>query len=288
MSKSILTVLKDNASLITAALTERLSDQDERYPVLAQAMRYSACRGGKRIRPTLTLEVCRMLGGRDEDALPLACAIEMIHTYSLIHDDLPGMDNDTERRGEPTNHVVFGEANAILAGDGLLTLAFETAVDGALPAERKVEAVRLLSAMAGPRGMVGGQVIDLIGDRERLDEETLTRMERMKTGCLIRCAALLGVIAAGYSVESDDPTDRARTEAICRYAESVGLAFQIEDDILDEGEEESKTTFLTFLTVPQARARVEELTEDAIASLNGFENTEILIALAEFLAGREK
>ncbi len=280
--------LSENAALIEDSLVKMLALDDIRYPVLAQAMRYSASSGGKRIRPSLTLEVCRMLGGRDGDAIPLACAIEMIHTYSLIHDDLPCMDNDTERRGKPTNHVVFGEANALLAGDGLLTYAFETAVSGSICAGLKVEAVRLLAEMAGPRGMVGGQVIDLIGDNERLDYETLVRMQGMKTGCLIRCACLLGAIAAGYSIASEEEADLARRNALVRYADAIGLAFQIEDDILDDGEEDGKTTFLTFLTVEQARARVKALTDEALAAIAPFENKEVLQALAVYLAGREK
>lgn len=280
--------LNENALRIGQELTVRLQIGDSKYPVLAQAMRYSAESGGKRIRPTLTLEVCRMLGGADEDAIPLACAIEMIHTYSLIHDDLPCMDDDTERRGKPTNHVVFGEANALLAGDGLLTFAFETAVSGRLAPRLQVEAVRLLAQMAGPLGMVGGQVIDLIGDRERLDLATLTRMENMKTGCLIRCACLLGALAAGYSIEDSDPEAKARTDALIRYASGIGLAFQIEDDILDAGEESEKTTFLTFLQIEEARERVRELTEDAVAALEPFANKDILTDLAYYLAGRDK
>lgn len=276
--------LNENSALIGQELERRLQMDDPRDPVLAHAMRYSASSGGKRIRPTLVLEVCRMLGGRVEDALPLACAIEMIHTYSLIHDDLPCMDDDTERRGKPTCHVVFGEANALLAGDGLLTYAFETAVSGDLPPMLQVEAVRLLAKMAGPQGMVGGQVIDLIGDQERLDYETLTRMERMKTGCLIKCACLLGAIAAGRSVERGGD----EIEALVTYAESVGLAFQIEDDILDAGEEAVKTTFLTFMTVPEAREKVNELTACALKAIGGFPENGILSRLAVYLAGREK
>lgn len=278
----ILNELNKNAELIGKELDRILSIDDERYPVLAQAMRYSASSGGKRIRPFLTLQVCRMLGGKDENALPLACAIEMIHTYSLIHDDLPCMDDDTERRGKPTSHVVFGEANALLAGDGLLTMAFDVATKSGIADGLKVQALSLLSRMAGPMGMVGGQVIDLIGDHEKLDYDTLVRMQRMKTGCLIQCACLLGVLAAGYSLEENE-----KAQPITRYASDIGLAFQIEDDILDDGEEDGKTTFLTFLSIEQAKKKVEELTEDALCALQAFENNEILSELAIYLAGRE-
>ncbi len=272
------------ASLIDDAMQVYLELDDETYPVLAEAMRYSASSGGKRIRPALTMLVSSMLGGKVEDALPLACAVEMVHTYSLIHDDLPCMDDDVERRGRPTNHVVYGEANALLAGDGLLTYAFETAVSGEIDPEGKVEAVRLLSSMAGPSGMVGGQVIDLIGDTETLDFETLCRMQRMKTGCLIRCAALLGMIAAGYSLGRDVELKTA----IETYASGVGLAFQIEDDILDLGQEDGKTTFLTYLTVDQAREMVEALTNQAICAIAPYDKDGDLTDLARFLVDREK
>ena len=284
---AILNRLNDNAALVADALSRYLSREDERYPVLAQAMRYSVMSGGKRIRPALTLEVCRMLGGCDETALPLACAIEMIHTYSLIHDDLPCMDNDTERRGKPTNHVVYGEANALLAGDGLLTDAFGVAAGAKIDPMLTVQAISLLSEMAGSRGMVGGQVIDLIGDHERLDYETLKRMERMKTGCLIKCACLLGVLAAGYPIFGGSETDMARANAITTYAACIGLAFQIEDDILDAGEEAVKTTFLTYLTIDEAKEQVEALTRQAIEAISGFDAPETLIAIAKYLAGRE-
>ncbi len=279
--------LREDALRVSREMEKRLQLDDVKYPVLAEAMRYSAGAGGKRIRPFLTLSVCRMLGGDEAEAMALACAVEMVHTYSLIHDDLPCMDDDTERRGKPTNHVVFGEANALLAGDGLLTYAFETVTSGHLSPALQVEAVRLLARMAGPCGMVGGQVIDLIGDKEKLDYETLCRMQGMKTGCLIRCAALLGVLAAGYSIASEAVVDRERVCAIETYASCIGLAFQIEDDILDLGQEEEKTTFLTFLTVEEARAKVADLTAQAISAIAGFEGKETLTALAMYLSARE-
>ena len=184
---------------------------------LFDAMRYSLLAGGKRIRPILTLEFCRVCGGDMEKALPFAAAIEMVHTYSLIHDDLPCMDNDDYRRGRLTNHKVFGEANAVLAGDALLTAAFGSLAKAELPAERICKAVALLSKCAGECGMVGGQVLDLAGEQLVLTEEEIYNVHRLKTGALISAACQLGVIAAGGTQEQLDACSMS-SETPARWA----------------------------------------------------------------------
>lgn len=278
--KQILTKINEGARLIETEINRILSGRDESYGVLYDSMLYSAQGGGKRIRPFLTLEFCRALGGNEGAALTLAAAVELIHTYSLIHDDLPCMDNDVERRGKPTNHVVYGEATALLAGDALLTMAFEAVCkcDG-LSAENKVKAVKLLSEKAGACGMIGGQQLDLNGEKEQLSRDTHLKMNLLKTGALIRAAALLGCIAA----DADEKAFKAADE----YAKNLGLAFQVTDDLLDDGEEDEKTTFLTFMSREEAQDYADGLTEKAVAALGEMENTETLISLAYFLAKRE-
>lgn len=193
--------------------------------VVGDAMRYTLTAGGKRIRPVMTLEFCRVCGGETRRALPLAAAVEMVHTYSLIHDDLPCMDDDDLRRGRASCHKRFGEAAALLAGDALLTYAFGVIADAELPAERAVEAAACLSEAAGFAGMIGGQMLDLANDCGRADAAALDEINLKKTGALIGAACRLGCIAAG--------ADGERLSAAALYAENVGLAFQITDDILD-------------------------------------------------------
>ena len=260
---------------------------------LYDAMNYSLLAGGKRIRPILTLECCRLCGGTDTQALSLACAVEMIHTYSLIHDDLPCMDNDELRRGKPTNHMVYGEATAVLAGDGLLTAAFETALSAAayLPAQRVVEAVTALSQAAGPAGMVGGQALDMAGEGHALTLPDVEELQKLKTGALISVAAELGVIAAGGGEEQ-------RT-AVRAYAQKLGLAFQIRDDMLDvTGDQEhlgkpigsdaqsEKTTFVTLKGLEECGRMVERLTDEALEALSVFDDPWFLEELARVLVGR--
>ena len=265
--------------------------EEVRYADLQEAMEYSLLAGGKRIRPVLTLEVCRMCGGNLQAALPFACGLEMVHTYSLIHDDLPAMDDDQLRRGRPTNHVVYGEATAILAGDGLLTAAFEQLTRAELPPERIVAAVACLSRNAGPAGMVGGQALDMAGEGRSLTRGELEQLQSLKTGALISAAAELGCIAAGGTPE--------QREKVRAYAQALGRAFQIQDDILDvtSTDEElgktvgsdrvnEKTTFVTSLGLEGSRAMVAELTGEAVAALEGFQQPEFLIWLAETLARR--
>lgn len=257
------------------------------------AMEYSLLAGGKRLRPVLTLEVCRMCGGEAALALPLACAVEMIHTYSLIHDDLPAMDNDDLRRGKPTNHKVFGEAAAILAGDGLLTAAFGM-IAGAndLTERQRLSAVRALSVAAGPQGMVGGQMLDMEGEDRALARSELEELQRLKTGALIDCAAHMGCIAA--------QADEQITRAVEGYARRLGLAFQVRDDILDvtstteslgkpigSDQQQGKTTFVTLLGLEECQRWVEQLSDEACACLDNIAGGAFLQELARRLVSRE-
>lgn len=264
-----------------------------RHADLQEAMEYSLLAGGKRIRPVLTLETCRLCGGEPESALPFACAVEMVHTYSLIHDDLPAMDDDGLRRGRPTNHIVYGEATAILAGDALLTAAFEQLTKADLPAERVVEAVQCLSRAAGSAGMVGGQALDMAGESRALNREELELLQSLKTGALISAAAVLGCIAAGGTIR--------QRELVSAYAQALGRAFQVRDDMLDvtSSPEElgkpvgsdrtnEKSTFVTALGLEDCAALVEKLTRQAVEAIDGFAEPEFHIWLARSLAERTK
>ncbi len=244
------------------------------------AMAYSVKAGGKRIRPVLALAVGDMLGADLEDVLKFGVAIECIHTYSLIHDDLPCMDNDDLRRGMPTCHKKFGESTALLAGDGLLTMAFELLTDFSayktLSAETVLKATREIAKAAGCAGMIGGQVVDLESEGSpNVTEKTLTYMHNRKTGALIRVSVLAGAIAAG--------ADEKKTEALIRFADGIGLAFQVQDDILDctgdadvlgkpigSDAENEKTTYVSLLGLDNARKKAEELTQNAISALDEF------------------
>ena len=233
------------------------------------AMRYSVTAGGKRIRPVLTLEFCRMSGGDTQVAIPFACAVEYIHTYSLIHDDLPCMDDDDLRRGQPSCHVRYGEATALLAGDALLSLAFETALCNnnidKISAANVVRAAGELARASGAVGMVGGQIIDLESEGRSVSLQTLELMHRKKTGAMIIAAAKMGCIAAG--------ADETQILAAEEYAKRIGLAFQIVDDLLDVSGDASKlgkptgsdnannkTTYITHLGIEKSREIVQRLT----------------------------
>ena len=295
MKQKISELIKSDAALTEAALEKYLSIGDPRIPVIFDAMRYSVLNGGKRVRPFLAIEFCRLAGGRAEDVLPFACGLEFIHSYSLVHDDLPCMDNDDLRRGKPTTHKQFGYANALLAGDALLTYAFETAVSGDNPAGQKAEAVASLSRNAGAMGMCGGQQIDLYAETHKIDFDELRYLHSLKTGALISCSCELGCIAAGLEIEH--PLRRAALE----YAAAVGVTFQIIDDILDvvsdektlgkpigSDAEQGKTTYLSFMTIDEARLRARELTDKAVAAIKPFENSEALCDFAEYLCARDR
>ena len=264
--------------------------EDHPQKKLYESMRYSLLAGGKRLRPVMTQAFCELCGGQAKDALPFGAAVEMIHTYSLIHDDLPSMDNDDYRRGKLTNHKVYGEALAILAGDGLLTHAFARLAMADLPAERILKAVRLLSACAGEEGMVGGQVLDMAAEERQCTAEEVYAIQSRKTGALISAACQLGVIAAGGTEE--------QLQAAKTYAESLGLAFQIQDDILDvigdaallgkaTGMDGNKNTFVRIYGVETCKKMVREETDKAISALSVFSNGEFLKNLAKELVDRD-
>ena len=258
---------------INSALKEYLPAADD---VVSQAMRYSVENGGKRIRPALLLEFCRVCGGDYKKAVPFACALEMIHTYSLIHDDLPCMDNDDFRRGKPSCHIAFGEEYALLAGDALLTLAFETAMKSNLSAEITVKAAKELAKAAGVMGMCGGQVLDLQIEGKKVCVSDLQKTDELKTGELIRAACVLGCVCAG--------ADDKKIAASEKYAHDIGIAFQIVDDILDvtsdeetlgkpigSDEENQKSTYVSLLGIEKSRKTAEELTLNAQKALDAFD-----------------
>lgn len=283
MKTDILEKIKKSTATIDAALENYLAGDDGDIKVLIDAENYSVMSGGKRVRPFITLEVCRMFGGKEEAAIPFAAAVEIIHSFSLIHDDLPCMDNDDMRRGKPSCHKAFGEANALLAGDSLLTRAFGVlASNDKVPAETTVKAVKILSELAGRNGMAGGQVIDLATEDHEISFELLLKLHSMKTGALISAAAELGCLAAG--VEEDS----AEFAAVTDYAKKIGLVFQIIDDILDmrSGELDSKTTFMTFMSEDEALKYAKDLTDSAVSAIAPYENNETLVELAKFLLER--
>lgn len=289
--------LEKYIEIINTALQKYVYKVVDGQDYVVDAMNYSVTNGGKRIRPVLVLEFCRVCGGNVEDALALACAVEMIHTYSLIHDDLPCMDNDDMRRGKPSCHKAFGEEYALLAGDGLLTLAFETALkdgNGILP-ENKIKAVKALAFFAGVSGMVGGQVLDLQSESTEPTLKKLQTIDALKTGALIKASVLLGCYAANV-------TDDERINAAVKYAENIGLAFQIVDDILDvtsdsatlgkpvgSDEKNEKITYVSLMGIERSKQTVKELTDGAIDALKAFgRDTEFLKNLALSLADRKK
>ncbi len=291
----IIRELQENAQAAEQMLQTLTANAASSYPILNEAMRYSLLSGGKRIRPFLVTAFATLFGGSCKVALRLGCALEMIHTYSLIHDDLPCMDNDDLRRGKPTNHKIFGEATATLAGDALLTLAFEVVTDPRVPPRTALESVRVLASHAGQDGMIGGQMIDMRGETEKLTFSQLLEMHRKKTGALIEAACLLGC----YAAEIYDPSD-LRCQAAVQYARNIGLAFQIVDDRLDAVGDESrlgktigsdvlseKTTFLSFMSPDDALEYAEDLTEQAKEVLQKYPHADLLCALADHLLTRE-
>ncbi|HPT84797.1 MAG TPA: polyprenyl synthetase family protein [Bacillota bacterium] len=282
MKSSLSSRLSEVAELTGKALKEYLSRyRDEDFPVLWEAMDYATAEGGKRIRPFLVLEFCRMFGGNDAAALPFACAVEAVHSYSLVHDDLPCMDNDLIRRGKPSCHAKFGEAAALLCGDALLTAAFEIVASApGLHAEARLEGVRILAECSGAAGMVGGQQLDLIGEKEKLSYERLLKMNMLKTGALIRASCLLGCVAAGAGEK-----ERA---AAGLFADRLGLAFQLTDDLLDYGTEDDKTTYLTYLSLDEARKMAKSLLDEAAAAVADFDKDGILREFCGYIANRDK
>lgn len=252
---------------------------------LFDAMEYSLLAGGKRLRPALAFEFCRMCGADWRQAAPFAAAIEMIHTYSLIHDDLPSMDNDDFRRGRPTNHKVYGEAMAILAGDALLTDAFAVASTAG-----NVDGIAVLAECAGSLGMVGGQVLDIMSEERILSEQEVIDIQSRKTGALINAACVCGVLAGGGTEE--------QIAAAGTFAGALGMAFQIRDDMLDVigtqeemgkgvGTDEGKNTFVRLYGLEKCEELVQRYTAVAIDALSVFEDTDYMIALAKSLVARK-
>lgn len=284
------TLINENAEKVKGTLGKLLIGRGYSENLI-EAMKYTALSGGKFIRPFLVTEFCRLNGGVDGDSLTLACAVEMIHAYSLIHDDLPCMDNSKIRRGRPSNHVINGEAGALLAGDGLLTKAFQVIADSPISAEARIDAVRELARYSGPDGMVGGQQLDC--EQLTAGMAKIIAIHEGKTVALIQAACVLGVIAAG-GTKADKTVAR-------EYGYNLGMAFQIVDDLLDViGDKESlgkptgtdtvngKTTFVTLLGVEDSKKLAREYTEKAKAVLPDTEHGRVLVQLADVLVSRIK
>lgn len=277
-----------------ANIEKYLDEQCFIYPTepqkeLFEAMRYSLLAGGKRLRPIFVFDFCRMCGGDWKSAAPFAAAVEMIHTYSLIHDDLPCMDDDDYRRGRLTNHKVYGEATAVLAGDALLTAAFSCLTKAPYSAETRIRAVSILSDCAGELGMVGGQVLDMQSEKRQCSEQEVLDIQSRKTGALIRAACMLGVLAAGGS---DD-----QLSAAGKFADHLGLAFQIRDDMLDVignakemgkavGTDATKNTFVQLYGLDACDALVRDHTERALLQLSVFQDIQFMETLANMMISR--
>lgn len=268
---------------------------DNKIPVIAEAMRYSLLAGGKRLRPILALMSCELFFGQEEEVLPFACCIEMIHTYSLIHDDLPAMDNDDLRRGKPTNHKVYGEGFAVLAGDALLNYAFEI-MTGIITKNPKLEYIRAMDIIckaSGVSGMIGGQCIDLYSENKSIDIDTLKRMHAQKTGALITAS-----LVAGATISNANEDD---IKNITEFGNAIGLAFQVFDDILDvSGSEEKlgkninkdaeihKSNFISFYGLEKSREIAEELVSEAKLKLEGYGNRGYYLhKLSEYIINRD-
>lgn len=286
-------ILKDYREMVEKRIDELFPETDVAYRKVIDAARYSLTLGGKRIRPVIMMEFCKLCGGKAEDALDFAIALEMIHTYSLIHDDLPCMDDDDMRRGKPSCHKAFGEDIALLAGDTLLTEAFFVAANAPVSADRALNAVAFLSSNAGVHGMIGGQVLDLSFEESTPDATALQDMYMRKTAALLIAAASIGCIAAG---KNDENTLRFAA----KYGYNLGLAFQIIDDILDKTADEkalgkpvgsddknNKTTFVSIYGIDKAFAIAAEISNyalDALDELGG--NTETLYEITNYLLDR--
>jgi geranylgeranyl diphosphate synthase type II len=287
--------LSERRASVERALERHLQACEAAPQTLKEAMAYSLLAGGKRLRPILALAACEAVGGREEDAIDAACAVEFIHTYSLIHDDLPAMDDDDFRRGRPTSHKKFGEAMAILAGDALCAEAFRVAASRRAGREAQIAEVLFeLARASGAVGMVGGQVLDIEATGRRIDVDGLERLHRAKTGEL-----LLVAIRAGARMGS---ADEATLERLTLYGRALGLAFQIVDDVLDvtadletlgkdpgSDREAGKTTFVDLLGVEGARARAQKIMADGIAALAPLgERAEALRALGRYTVDRDR
>lgn len=285
--------INDDMQLIENHLLTYLPSAKYSQYSVVEAMKYSLLNGGKRLRPIFALEFAKACSGSKESCLPLACAVEYIHTYSLIHDDLPCMDNDDMRRGKPSCHKQFDEATALLAGDALLTHAFDIIAQSDISDENKVRAISLLAQNSGVTGMLGGQVIDLIFEKGEPSVKELLTVYKLKTGALISAACLMGCLSANATEK--------QIRAASEFAYSLGIAFQIQDDILDvigdesklgkpvgSDEQNKKTTYVTLVGIDKAKQDVKKLTDNAVSKLDEFENTDFIKQLAISLIEREK
>lgn len=291
---TLTSALRASAQAVDKYLASVFSDDTDTREV-TDAMKYSLFAGGKRIRAFLVTSFCRLFGGDEAAALPFAAALEMIHTFSLIHDDLPCMDDDDLRRGKPTCHKAYGEATALLAGDALALGAFGVAASNEyVSPSDALRAVKTLSYASAECGMVGGQIIDMYGETHKLSLDMVKKLQSLKTGALIRCAAMLGAIAAGV------PDGDKRMDDAVKFADGVGLAFQITDDILDvtgdekllgkpigSDAENDKNTFVTLMSVDDAKKYARDVTDAAKDAIRGYAGSEMLLALADFLLERK-
>lgn len=286
-------ILNEKITIINEELSKYLPKIENAQKNIYDAMGYSLFAGGKRLRPVIMLLVCDMLGGKTKDVLPFACAMEMIHTYSLIHDDLPAMDNDDLRRGKPTNHKVFGEAMAILAGDALLNKAFEIVSSAEYENQKNaLKAISILSNSSGTEGMIGGQVVDIESENKSISSDELLYLHSLKTGAIIRSSGVIGAVMSNAKDEE--------INAIDNFCYNLGIAFQIQDDLLDvlgnsellgkntgSDKENQKTTFITLFGVEKSKQAVSEYTQKAISSLGIFAGKEnMLKELAYHLINR--
>ena len=286
-------LLKDYKQMVENRIEELFPEADCSYNEVIKAARYSLLNGGKRIRPVIMMEFCKLCGGKPEDALDFAVALEMIHTYSLIHDDLPCMDNDDMRRGKPSCHKAFGEDIALLSGDALLTEAFFVASNARVSAEKRLNAISFLSTNAGVHGMIGGQVLDLSFEENKPDAAALQDMYMRKTGALLIAAASIGCISAGKY-------DQETLKSAAKYGYNLGLAFQIVDDILDvtaneevlgkpvgSDDKNNKTTFVSLYGLSEAFAIAAQLSNSALDALDEIGgDTEALYEITNYLLDR--
>ena len=288
-------IWQERSALVEAQLVKELNEANPLDKTLCESMKYSLMAGGKRLRPVLLMAAADAVGAKGTDYLTTGCAMEMIHTYSLIHDDLPAMDDDDYRRGKLTNHKVYGAGMATLAGDALLTLAFEVMLrQQGVSAEKLVQVVREISTAAGPDGMVGGQALDMESEDKQISMETMKNIHLGKTGALFRAAIRSGAILGGASEEA--------LQALTVYADNFGLAFQITDDILDvigdaevigkpvgSDEKNHKSTYVTLTSLEEAQRLAQEAVDTAIDALKIFgEEADFLRELVAFLVKRNK
>lgn len=286
-------IITEKADIINKVLRGYTEHENNPQSLIYEAMNYSLFAGGKRIRPVIMLLVCDMLSGDENEVMPFACAMEMIHTYSLIHDDLPAMDNDDYRRGKLTNHKKYGEAIAILAGDALLNKAFETVTSAVYKdSSRAIKAMSVLSKSSGTEGMIGGQTVDIESEGKKISPDELLYLHSLKTGAIIRSSGVIGAIMAGAGGDE--------IKAVDEYCKNFGIAFQIQDDLLDIlGNEEilgkatgsdsanEKTTFVTLYGIEESKKAVDSYTEKACSALDVFgSKAQQLKALAYLLVNR--